>query len=67
MFKGDVVEKIFVVPKQPGMILRDPITKRILPDEGAFVKKNSFWLKRIVSGEVKLVDKEETSDKGDEK
>lgn len=61
------MEKIFVVPTQAGMVLRDPVSKRILPDEGAFVKKNSFWLKRIVSGEVKLVDKEETSDKGEEK
>lgn len=61
------MEKIFVVPKEKGMILRDPITKRVLPDEGAFVKASSFWWRRIVSGEVRLVDKAETSDKGEEK
>lgn len=58
--------KIFVVPKEPNQVLRDPITKKVLPDEGAFVKDCPFWWRRILSGEVKLVDKEEnTSDKGE--
>jgi hypothetical protein len=41
-----------IKPARPGLIIRDPHTKRALPDKGADVKLSSFWLRRLRDGDV---------------
>jgi hypothetical protein len=41
-----------VKPAIPGTIIRDPHTKRALPDEGGEVPENSFWVRRLRDGDV---------------
>ena len=35
-----------------GMLVRDPITMRALPPEGAEVAATSFWIRRLAAGDV---------------
>lgn len=42
---------MFVKPS-PGIKLRDPILKTLIPDQGAEVPESSFWLRRIRDGDV---------------
>jgi hypothetical protein len=42
---------MFVKPK-PGLVVRDPISKRPLPAEGAEVPAEGYWLRRLRSGDV---------------
>jgi hypothetical protein len=44
-----------VKPTTKGTILRDPKTKRLLPDEGGNVPDSRFWRRRLVAKEVELV------------
>ena len=39
-------------PKIPGQVIRDPDTRRPLPDEGADVQVSSFWMRRLRDGDV---------------
>lgn len=56
-----------IAPKK-GMIVRDPITKIALPEEGKEVEINSFWLRRLSSGDVVEVKSEiKNNIKGDRK
>lgn len=41
-----------VKPAVPGSIIRDPHTRRPLPDEGADVPETSFWHRRLRDGDV---------------
>jgi hypothetical protein len=43
-------------PAFPGAVIRDPQTKRPLPEEGADVAESSYWLRRLRSGDVVRVD-----------
>jgi hypothetical protein len=43
-------------PAVPGAIVRDPETKRPLPPEGADVAETSYWLRRLRSRDVVLVE-----------
>lgn len=45
-----------VRPTTPGTIVRDPHTKRPLPDEGAEVADSSYWHRRLRSGDITLVE-----------
>lgn len=45
---------MFVRPK-PGVLLRDPRSKQLLPAEGRNVEESGFWLRRIREGSVELV------------
>ncbi len=38
----------------PGLLIRDPKTKRLLPEEGLEVKESTFWLRRLKEGDVVL-------------
>lgn len=49
---------MFVKAKK-GLKVRDPKTKRHLPDEGKEVPESSFWLRRLNAGDVVLVTQEE--------
>lgn len=43
--------KIFVKP-MPGMLVRDPSTREHLPEGGAFVTPDSYWVRRKLDGDV---------------
>ncbi|WP_392563205.1 DUF2635 domain-containing protein (plasmid) [Orbus sturtevantii] len=45
---------MFVKPKE-GRTIRDPVTKEILPENGATVQKSPFWLRRLRDGDVELI------------
>ncbi len=47
-----------VKPANPGAVIRDPQTKRRLPDEGASVPDTNFWHRRVRAGDVVLVEEE---------
>lgn len=42
---------MFLKP-QAGLIVRDPVTKQALPEDGKRVQPSSFWLRRIAEGSV---------------
>jgi len=44
------LEKIRVAVKE-GIILRDPVSKKLITTEGVLVPKNAFWLRRLKSGD----------------
>lgn len=46
---------MIVKPKIPGAIIRDPQTRLALPAEGGEVPDNSFWHRRLMAGDVVLV------------
>ena len=43
------------VKPAPGLLVRDPISKRPLPPEGAEVPESSYWVRRVASGDVVVV------------
>jgi hypothetical protein len=45
-----------VKPATPGSIIRDPHTKRPVPDEGDDVPETSFWIRRLRDGDVVIVE-----------
>lgn len=46
---------MFVKPG-PGRKVRDPITKRHLPERGKEVPESTFWIRRLSVGDVVRVD-----------
>lgn len=42
------------VKPAPGINVRDPISLRHLPEEGKDVPENTYWKRRIKSGDVVL-------------
>lgn len=51
-------------PTDATAVVRDPRTKRALAAEGSWVKGSIFWQRRIVAGEVEVL---ETQDLASEK
>lgn len=49
---------MFVKPAH-GLKVRDPITKRHLPDEGREVPTSTYWVRRLACGDVALATKPE--------
>ena len=45
-----------VKPASPGLVICDPDTRRRLPDEGAEVNETQFWVRRLLGGDVVLID-----------
>lgn len=45
-----------VKPAIPGAVIRDPQTRQPLPAEGGDVPESSFWIRRLIAGEVVRVD-----------
>jgi hypothetical protein len=45
-----------VKPTTKGAVIRDPHTKRPLPDDGADVPDTSFWRRRLRAGDVVFVE-----------
>ncbi len=50
-------------PDLPGTMLkvRDPVTFRLLQEEGAEVPANAHWLRALRDGDVMLADEEATA------
>lgn len=46
---------MFVQPA-PGLVIRDPDLKDLLPVEGREVPDNDYWHRRVLDGDVHLVD-----------
>jgi hypothetical protein len=44
-------DKIYIVPA-PGLKVRDDRTLELLPGEGAWKPKTSYWLRRVKVGDV---------------
>lgn len=42
---------IFVRP-MPGCVVRDPDSMELLPEDGAWVPRNVFWIRRLYFGDV---------------
>lgn len=49
-----------VRPATAGAVIRDPHTKRPLPDDGGRVPDTTFWRRRLRDGDVVLVDEPPT-------
>lgn len=49
--------KKFIKPISENLIVRDPITKNILPPTGDYKPFNSYWRRRINDGSVVVVKK----------
>jgi hypothetical protein len=45
-----------VRPARAGDVIRFPESAKRLPDEGALVPETSFWMRRLRSGDVVLVE-----------
>jgi hypothetical protein len=45
-----------VKPVDPNAVIRDPHTRMPLPAEGGEVPENSFWVRRVLAGEVVRID-----------
>lgn len=45
---------MFIKP-MPGVLLRDPVSKELLPPGGRNVVESGFWLRRIAEGAVEVV------------
>lgn len=45
-----------VRPAQPGAMIRDPHTRRPLPEEGGTVSDSNFWRRRLRDGDVVMVE-----------
>lgn len=43
---------IFVKPAREGLIVRDPITKQIMPADGKEVTDSTYWRRRLRDGDV---------------
>lgn len=45
---------MFIKP-MPGVLVRDPVSKELLPPGGRNVEESGFWLRRIAEGAVEIV------------
>lgn len=54
--------KIYIRP-QKGFIVRDPVTKEIIPSEGREVTSSAYWLRRASENSVEICKKPKQSTK----
>lgn len=45
---------MFIKP-MPGVLVRDPVSKELLPPDGRNVEASGFWLRRLAEGAVEVV------------
>ena len=48
----DAIEQVFVKPARPGLVMFDPTSRVRLPDEGMLVPRDTYWRRRIRSGDA---------------
>lgn len=46
------MERIRIRPARPGLVIRDPFTRRPLPPEGDDVNRSTYWERRLMDGDV---------------
>lgn len=51
-----MAKRIKVKPAYKGLIVRDPISKNILPESGDLRSMTSYWRRRIMDGSVIVVE-----------
>lgn len=49
-----MITKLHIRPAQ-GLKIRDPKTQALIPEEGLIVEQNSYWVRRLKSGDVIIV------------
>lgn len=55
-----------LVKPAPGIKVRDPVSRLHLPEEGREVPENTFWIRRLQSGDVIKVEPQQPAKaKGD--
>lgn len=47
-------DTVCLLPAQPGVTVRDPITREPLPAGGAPKPLDTYWSRRLVDGDVKV-------------
>ncbi|PNQ94971.1 DUF2635 domain-containing protein (plasmid) [Azospirillum argentinense] len=47
---------MYVKPK-PGALVRDPVTRQPLPETGAEVPEDQYWMRRLADGDVERADR----------
>jgi hypothetical protein len=47
-----------IVKPMPGFVVLDPYSLRRVPEEGAIVPWNSYWVRRVNEGSLKVVEPE---------
>lgn len=45
-------KRLYVKPKHPDLVVRDPASKLPLRSEGEWVANNQYWQRRIICGDV---------------
>lgn len=45
-------KQLFLRPYAADMVVRDPVTKRALPAQGAHVPDSAYWRRRLQAGDV---------------
>lgn len=46
------MEKIFITPGKPGLVVRDPETGKPLDAAGEYKDQNPYWKRRLKGGDV---------------
>lgn len=50
------MNRLHVKPAAPGLIVRDPVSRLPLPEEGGLMPDTSYWRRRIEGGDVELLE-----------
>jgi len=61
------MEGISFLKPAEGMKVRDPLTLVELPASGRRVRMSSYWRRRLLDGDVLLIEDQQTSGQGDDK
>lgn len=50
-----------------GLVVRDPVTREVLPAKGRTVPRNAYWLRRLADGDVLDAAAKDASGKSEKK
>jgi len=53
----NMAKKEFIKPSSKGLIVRDPISWNVLPENGDNVPMTTYWKRRVLDGSVVIVKK----------
>lgn len=45
-----------IVKPMPGFVVPDPVSLRVVPEEGAVVPWNAYWQRRVAEGSLQIVE-----------
>lgn len=46
------MEKVYIKLKTENLVIRDPVTKAIVPPEGRWVVMSTYWRRRLNDGDM---------------